>query len=240
MTAIVGIQTSEGFAFGADGLTKNELDQTISIQTRKVFFATKPPDYNFAYAWCGRTALNLRDGFYLRDGWFDFFETSANVLDTMRECSFPISLFFDLFANEVFARLASRLNGNVLPAEYFQLTDELLACACFAGYLNGTPVVKQILFNQRNHQLQSPILHDPNEFSFGKTYTFCGPPDQDNSDVQLVFDLGKGIQAVGARIQECIQAPRGNGDLEYGGCIHIAKVTHGTAAWADGFAPEGG
>jgi hypothetical protein len=48
MTAIVGIETAEGFVLGADGLTVNQHNQEICAHTQKIFFAAKPREYSFA------------------------------------------------------------------------------------------------------------------------------------------------------------------------------------------------
>ena len=119
MTAIAGVWTPKGFVLGADGLTKNEHGQTICEHTQKVFFASKAPDYNFAYAWCGNTALNLPNG------WFDFFETSAEVVCYLASQTITGSAdrFMHAFSVFVYDHLVVRLGGMTIPTQKFQLRE---------------------------------------------------------------------------------------------------------------------
>jgi len=234
MTAIVGIQTSEGFAFGADGLTKNEHNQTICTETRKVFFASKLPDYNLAYAWCGHTGLNLQDG------WFDFFETSAKVIEYLntKDINGPSDRFFRVFSVLVRDHLVVRLGGITIPSQKFRLQSEVVACAAFMGYADGLPVAKKVFILHHNHQLEEPRLDDPTEFRFGVPLIMSGPDYLVHRDNEISREnAGSGVVTVEKCLKSFINMSRTESDPEYGGHIHIARITQNSKSWADDFAP---
>jgi hypothetical protein len=230
MTAIAGVWTPNGFVLGADGLTKNEHGQTICEHTQKIFFASKVPDYNLAYAWCGNTALNLPNG------WFDFFETSADVVRYLASQTItgPADRFIRAFSVLVHDHLVVRLGGMMIPTQKFQLRDDLIACLSFMGFVDGTPIAKQVFFLHDKYQLESPRICDPEGLKPGLPLVISGPSSVlDRPRLSLVRDLQDGIRAVQNCIQECIDAPRMKNDPEYGGRIHIAIVTLDKTDWAE-------
>jgi hypothetical protein len=237
MTAIAGVWTPEGFVLGADGLTRNGYQKLVSFNTRKIRFASLPPQHVLAYAWCGQTALQIGTE------WFDFVQISEQVMRGMKTYSSgePPERFFRSFGGIVNLCLRKWLGGNLIPSAGLPI-PETIACVAFVGYVSGIPAAKQICFCHSDYVLDEEPATVTHELVMGKPIMFSGvDPLFDTTPFPVVVDLESGVRVIGEFIQGCINAPGPpHTPPEYGGRIHIAHITPETATWADGFDPIGG
>jgi hypothetical protein len=235
MTAIVGIQTVDGFALGADGLTVDGLGWVLCKQTQKIFLACKPPEYSLAYGWTGATNLKLPDG------WFSFIDTGREVIEWLK--NYTISrdndVFFHAFSGQIFQRFAARLRDFYIPPQSYPRKDEMIACAFFVGYLHGMPIARNVMFLQRDYYLRTPeISNIEADFRFGRPCVFSGlRVSLENPYLSPEPDMPSGVSCIAAALRECID--KSTDESPFDGRIHIAQITQDTTRWADGFAPMG-